>query len=98
MGFMVAIMTAGTAFAAHPLITDDTGTQGKGKMQFEFVGEYGVDKEEGGTEKGFEAPTVPFLSYGLSDSIDIVIGLPYVTVTVDDGATTSTVRIHGCID
>lgn len=92
IGFMVAIMTAGTAFAAHPLITDDTGTQGKGKMQFEFIGEYGIDKENGTTEKGFEVPTVPFLSYGLSDTIDLVFGLPYTSVTVDDGATTSTVR------
>jgi len=78
--------------AAHPLITDDTGTQGKGKAQLEFIGEYGVDKEEGVTEKSFEAPTVPFLSYGLSDTIDLVFGLPYAALKVEDAGTTTAVR------
>lgn len=96
VGFMAAITTAGTAFAAHPLITDDTGTQGKGKAQLEFIGEYGIDKEEGVTEKSFEAPTVPFLSYGLSDTIDLVLGLPYALVKVEDAGTTAAVR--GCTD
>jgi hypothetical protein len=92
VGFMAAVATAGAAFAAHPLITDDTGTQGKGKAQLEFIGEYGVDKEEGVTEKSFEAPTVPFLSYGLSDTIDLVFGLPYASVRVEDAGTTTAVR------
>lgn len=34
----VVIASAGAAFAAHPLITDDTGTQGKGKFQLEVNG------------------------------------------------------------
>src|SRR3990172_7348403 len=91
VGFIVAI-TAGTAFAAHPLITDDTGTQGKGKAQLELIGEYGVDKEEGVTEKGYEVPTVPFLSYGITDSMDLVFGLPYALVTVEDAEITTAVR------
>jgi hypothetical protein len=95
--FVFAVTTilaplAGTANAAHPLITDDTGTQGKGTTQFEFIGEYGQNKEEGVTEKKFEVPTVPFLSYGITDSLDLVFGLPYSTVTVDDGQTANTVR------
>ncbi len=92
VGFMAAITTPGTAFAAHPLITDDAGTLGKGNSQFEFVGEYGVEKEDGVTEKSYEFPTIPFLSYGITDSIDIVFGLPYSSVRVDDGETTSAVR------
>lgn len=91
VGFIVAI-TAGTVFAAHPLITDDTGTQGKGKAQLEFIGEYGIDKEEGVTEKGYEVPTVPFLSYGITDSMDLVFGLPYASVRVEDAETTTAVR------
>ncbi len=97
VGFIVAI-TAGTAFAAHPLITDDTGTQGKGKAQLEFIGEYGVDKEEGVTEKSFEAPTVPFLSYGLSDTIDIVFGLPYKAVTIEDASAGTKDTVRGLTD
>ena len=91
VGSIVAI-TAGTVFAAHPLITDDTGTQGKGKAQLEFIGEYGVDKEEGVTEKGYEVPTAPFLSYGITDSMDLVFGLPYASVRVEDAETTTAVR------
>lgn len=34
------VLTSGTAFAAHPLITDDTGTQGQGKFQLEVNGEW----------------------------------------------------------
>ncbi len=92
IGLMVSLTAAGTAFAAHPLITDDTGTQGKGKAQLEFTGQYGIDKEDGVTEKSFEAPTVPFLSYGLSDTIDLVFGLPFVSVRVEDAGTTTAVR------
>lgn len=91
-GIMMALTMGGEAFAAHPLITDDAGTQGKGKTQLEFIGEYGTDKEEGATEKGFEAPTVPFLSYGMSDTMDLVFGLPYATVRVEDAGTTTAVR------
>jgi hypothetical protein len=32
--FAVLFALAGTTYAAHPLITDDTGTKGKGKAQF----------------------------------------------------------------
>ena len=92
IGFIAAIMTGGTAFASHPLITDDTGTQGKGKMQLEFIGEYGFEKEKGVTEKGLEVPTVPFLSYGVTDAVDLVVGLSYVSVEVEDGGTTTEVR------
>jgi hypothetical protein len=56
-------------------------------MQFEFIGEYGKDTEEGITQKGLELPTIPVLSYGVSDTIDVVFGLPYVSVrTEEDGA------------
>lgn len=81
------------SYAAHPLITDDTGTQGKGKFQLELNSEYGVDKEDGVTTKVFEfAPT---LSYGLTDNIDIVIGVPYQHIKVED---TTTVKESGVAD
>jgi len=34
-----------SVFAAHPLITDDTGTQGKGRFQMEVNSEVNYDKE-----------------------------------------------------
>jgi hypothetical protein len=92
IGFMLTITMAGTAFAAHPLITDDTGTQGTGKTQLELTGEYGIEKEGGVTTKSLEAPITPFLSYGITDIMDLVVGLPYQRVETEEGGTSSTVR------
>ncbi len=87
--FVLLFSSAGAAFAAHPLITDDTGTQGKGKSQFEFIAEYGHDKEDGVTTNSILFPTVPVLSYGVADAIDIAIGVPYENIeTRQDGVTT----------
>jgi long-subunit fatty acid transport protein len=68
-----------SAFAAHPLITDDAGTQGKGKFQLEINGEFNYDKEsEAGVKSkitGGEVATT--ISYGIIDNVDIVLGIPY---------------------
>jgi len=88
---MMVFMT-GTAFGSHPLITDDTGTNGKGKFQLELNGEFAWDKEksEGLTvkERGFEAATA--ISAGLLDTLDIVCGIPYQwNRTEEDGVIVS---------
>src|SRR5512143_1152343 len=88
----VVVLSVGTANAAHPLITDDSGTQGKGKTQLEFIGEYGLDKNDGVKEKSLQAPTVPFLTYGLSEAADIALGLPYNEVVTESAGGTSAVR------
>jgi len=73
------MLSAGTAFAAHPLITDDTGTQGKGKFQVEVTGEYGHDSEQEldvrARENGGSVEAV--FSAGLVDSVDLVLAVPY---------------------
>jgi long-subunit fatty acid transport protein len=76
--FMVLLITQ-TAFAAHPLITDDSGTNGKGNFQFELNSQFGYDKEssDGITEKERSAEVKTSLSYGITDSADIILGLPY---------------------
>lgn len=65
----------GQAFAAHPLITDDSGTQGKGRYQLELNGEYDNDKKEGIRTETFELKAI--MSYGLCDNLDLVLTLPY---------------------
>jgi hypothetical protein len=77
--FCLVLFSGNVVFAAHPLITDDTGTQGKGKFQFEVNGQYDGDQE---TKDGISVKTTGgqmagALSYGLNDTIDIVLGLPY---------------------
>lgn len=61
--------------AAHPLITDDTGTQGKKNFQLELNSEFAHEAEDGAKEDAFEFSSV--LSYGLADAVDIVLGIPY---------------------
>ncbi|MHB8880547.1 MAG: transporter [Thermodesulfovibrionales bacterium] len=80
---MTAAVT-GSAFAAHPLITDDTGTQGKAKFQMEFNAEYGHEKENGATANTTGAATV--LSYGATDNLDMVLGVPYQSIKTRDSA------------
>lgn len=63
-------------YAYHPLITDDTGTQGKGRFQYEFNVEYGHDNEAG--IKTEELSINNTLTYGITDSIDIAMGIPYL--------------------
>lgn len=68
-----------SSFAAHPLITDDTGTQGKGKFQLEVNSEVYYDKE---SEAGVKTKTTggevaSLLSYGVIDNLDIILGIPY---------------------
>jgi len=82
---VVVLLWSGLGFAAHPLISDDTGTQGKGKFQLEVNSEFTREKErqyntdedkwETKKETGGELATV--LSYGLTDTVDIVLGIPY---------------------
>ncbi|MBP1749463.1 MAG: hypothetical protein H6Q52_2002 [Deltaproteobacteria bacterium] len=76
----VIVFTAGSAFAAYPLVTDDTGTQGRGKFQVELNGEYAHDSEkssEGKVRENAGALETVF-SAGLIDSIDLVFAVPYV--------------------
>lgn len=83
---------ASTAFAMHPLITDDTGVQGKGKTQLEVNGEYNYDKEriEGISVKEKEWQLGATLSYGITDDIDLVLTAPYLwTKGEEDGLTVS---------
>lgn len=77
-----ALIFAGSAAAATPLVTDDTGTQGKGKFQVELFGEYGHDKEERVTNKNSDLSAT--LTYGVIDPIDIVISAPYQAWRSDD--------------
>ncbi len=86
---IIAFFLAGTANAAHPLITDDTGTQGKGKTQLEFIGEYKHDNEDSLTTNTFIFPTIPILSYGIADTVDLVLGVPFERIeTRQEGTTT----------
>jgi len=67
-----ALATCGPTFAAHPLITEDTGTQGSGKFELEN----GFQRQHDGSDKSWEY--APQLSYGLADSVDLIARLAWI--------------------
>jgi hypothetical protein len=78
--YFALMLIACPSWAAHPLITDDTGTQGKGKFQLELNGQYDWDKEteedESVNSTGGQAAAT--LSYGIADNVDLVLSVPYL--------------------
>lgn len=91
---VLALLPAGSCFAAHPLITEDTGTQGRGNGQLELTAEYGHDEAADAEEDAADFAVV--LSYGLRDNLDLLLTLPYSRAdTLADGATTT---VHGLGD
>jgi len=80
-------------YAAHPLITDDTGTQGMGKFQLEINSKYDWDREYGIKEKSGEVATI--LSYGIFDNVDLVFGIPYVFINDEEIDTGIKSKVRG---
>lgn len=84
----LTLLPAAPAFAAHPLTTEDTGTQGRNHVQMEFAAEYGRDKAAGVEENATDVAAV--FAYGLRDDLDLLLTLPYARVeTRENGATTT---------
>lgn len=68
------------SLAAHPLVTDDTGTQGKGRFQLELTGEVARDREHAAGVEVHErtGELAATLSIGVHDAVDLVIAAPQV--------------------
>ncbi|MDA8238802.1 MAG: transporter [Nitrospiraceae bacterium] len=79
---VLGLLASSPSFAAIPLITDDTGTQGKGKFQLELATEFGHDKDETITNKNSDFSAT--LTYGITDSVDVVLFVPYGSWRSDD--------------
>jgi len=77
--FAAVLIIPAASQAAHPLITDDTGTQGKGNFQLELNGQYDSDKEyvDGAAVKNTGGKLAATLSYGIAENVDLVLNLPY---------------------
>ena len=78
--YFVLLLIACPSWAAHPLITDDTGTQGKGKFQLELNGQYDWDKDdsEDVSVRSTGGQAAATLSYGIVENVDLVLSLPYL--------------------
>ena len=83
------ITISNSCFAAIPLITDDTGTQGKGGFQIEVLGEYSSDKEHVAENEWWleskKNEVTAAITYGVINTVDIVFALPYQFVKNNEG-------------
>ena len=89
--FPVVLVLPGSSWAAHPLITDDAGTLGKGKFQLELSGQYDSDKEtiDGVSVKTTGGQVASTLSYGLVENVDLVLSLPYSWGKIEENESTT---------
>lgn len=88
--YLVLLLISCPSWAAHPLITDDTGTQRKGKFQLELNGQYDWDRDdsEGVFVKSTGGQAAATLSYGVADNVDLILNLPYLWGNTEVNETT----------
>jgi hypothetical protein len=80
----ILLACAADAFAAHPLLTEDTGTQGAGRFELELGNAWTRD----GGERAYEFG--PQLSYGVLPNLDGIVRPTWNALrTAGDGATTA---------
>lgn len=73
----VSAIAAGPALAAHPLISDDAGTLGKGASQIELNGQWSSDKEtvEGAKIESRASQIVTTYGFGIAEKVDLTFGV-----------------------
>jgi len=90
--FAFCLLPSTLVWAAHPFITDDTGTQGKGNWQLELQGDLLRDKRTADTgagpveQKDKLNAYISVLSYGILENLDVQVGIAYLnTRTTQSG-------------
>lgn len=78
-----------TVLAGHPLLTEDTGTQGAGRYQLEMTHDLSIKQDADAKTRSRRINGV--FSVGLTDALDAIITLPYERLTERTGATSTTV-------
>lgn len=93
--FSFLLFSAVPAFGAHPLLSDDTLTLGKGKVQIETSYKYDRD-DNNGVKTQSSQPQIQ-LTYGIRDTLDAVVTVPYLFVRMEQGGNTTSVDGFGDI-
>jgi hypothetical protein len=88
LAVLTIMLTVSVSYAAHPLITDDAGTMGAKAAQAEINTEISYD--EGSINnvviKEIKQEISAIMTYGISDELDLVVGIPYQWIIVkEDG-------------
>lgn len=89
---LLLLSAPASSWAAHPYITDDTGTQGTGNWQLELMAERDRNGRTadpgGGAVHQVRKVTLfnPVLTYGVGDNLDLAVGLNHLRQRVtEDG-------------
>lgn len=86
--FLLAAHWPVSARAAHPLFTEDTGTQGAGRYQIELTRDRSRNTDDGVRTLARSSNAV--FSAGLTDNLDFILSLPHERLIEKTGATKST--------
>lgn len=86
---ILTIVMTGNSLAKDILITNDTGTQGKGNGLIEINSEFAFDKEtiEGVSVKETGIGIESIFSYGILEKMDIILAIPYAWNRVEEEGT-----------
>lgn len=85
---IIFVLLPETGQAAHPLLTEDTGTQGTGRYQFEIT--HDLSSDEGAGTKVRSRSINGVLSVGLAENLDVIITLPHERLRTRTDATQTT--------
>ena len=91
---LLCTLTPLSARAAHPLITEDTGTQGQGRFQLELTSEHTTIREGGANQQ--RARTTAAFSYGVVDNVETILTVPYLRL--GHSLANATPGAHGLTD
>lgn len=78
ISLLLCMLAPATGHTAHPLITEDTGTQGHGNFQLELTHEHAKRRQNGAHT--YEDLSSVVLSYGVLDTLDAILALPYLRI------------------
>lgn len=85
-GYLAILCLATPAYAANPLATDDTATQGTLKFQLESNAEFGWNRDTGnGTTIRTDSQSInEIITAGVFDPLDLILTLPFSWQQVSD--------------
>ena len=78
--FTIISLLPMAAFAAHPLVTEDSGVQGEHNWQFELNTDRAIERDTRFSSQVVNAT----LTYGLADTLDLAFNMPWQRNEVSD--------------
>lgn len=84
LGAALLTAAASAAHAAHPLVTDDSGTQGTSHWQFEANTDHTRVRDRAAGFTAWEREGNAALTYGLTETLDIAVNVPWARQSATD--------------